>query len=620
MTAEMHLSETQRRIVDFDEGPLLVIAGPGSGKTRVLTERVRRLVTDVKGHFRILALTFTNKAANELKDRLKDLPGLKQKAFIGTLHGFCLDLLCDRGKPVGVSADAQIFDNYADRRQVLVEAIAKEPVLRAELLAEGDPKKRNLMVDDWLKAIAHIKAHPVSMAEVADPLASRLFETYNAELRANGAFDFEDLLLLTHQLLTEYPAVADFYRRLYRFICIDEAQDLNEAQYQVVKALCGDDYNNVMMVGDPKQSIYGFNTASPKYMEAFGVDFKATTFQLNDNYRSAQSIVTAASALEPNYSVAGRLPIKGQVSALGLANEEEEAKTVVTSIQHLIATGHPDVEGTLTPTRFAILGRTRFALLAVEKALSEAKIPFYRRLSVTHENESPLIDDFVLLLRVAANPRDALHLSAIAKRWKVDAPAQSLKESSEVMAALDGMAAAASSPNAAAVVASLKTLLANATRLDIPGAVTILRLAADQRADKDKQAIYKDTEVLLQEWDQYLRSGGKKSSISTFMSSMALGVTQQPNMEGVALLTVHSAKGLEFDVVFLVGMADGVFPDYRAQGSKTPLNEERRNAFVAITRSKRLLFLSFPRTRKMPWGETWAAKPSPYLRDLGFYL
>jgi DNA helicase-2/ATP-dependent DNA helicase PcrA len=604
------LSPTQTRVVEHEEGALLVVAGPGSGKTRVLTERVRRLLTEVPGHFRILALTFTNKAANEMKERLSDLGNERQWAFIGTMHSFCLEMLSERGKPVGVEGFPHVFEQHKDRKEILVEAVKQDPLLSGELASEPNSNAIARRLDQWLASISWLKAHPSAMEDSDDEIGKRALEAYDAGLRACGAYDFDDLLLLSYRLLSEYPKVADFYRRLYRFVCIDEAQDLNEAQYSVLTALCGDSFRNVMMVGDPKQSIYGFNTSSPEYMWHFRDEFGAGEIELTENFRSSKAVVEVAKALDPNYDVEGQLPIPGLVEVLEGANEAAEAKTIADKIQTLIAEGHEDVEGGISWESCAVLGRTRFALMAVEAEFRERLIPFYKRLTANHENESDVMEDFMLALRVLANPKDRLHLSALAKRWKTAMP-PSFGES-EAINVIGSMASSAGTPRTRVVTEALVAIAARTQRLDMLPGVGAIRRYANTLDEEGKRVVYEDAAVFEQEWDQYLRTGPSNRSVGGFMSSKALGATQQASREGVALLTVHSSKGLEFDVVFVAGMAEGVFPDYRAK-TKKEQDEESRNAFVAVTRSKRLLYLTWPRSRMMPWGDRRVQQPSRFL-------
>ena len=620
-TSEIRLSPTQRQVVEFDDGPFLVVAGPGTGKTRVLTERVRRLLSVQREHFRVLALTFTNKAAHEMEERLDDLGELSTRTFIGTLHGFCLNILADRGKPVGVTTTPQIFELFSDRRQVLAAAVTADPLLNQELRAAGDAKAQARRLDDWLRAISNVKNHPITIPEIADPLGQRIFDAYNAGLKASDAFDFDDLLLLAYRLLTENDKIASFFRRLYRYVCIDEAQDLNEAQYAVIKALCGSEFKNVMMVGDPNQSIYGFTTSSPKYMEDFEHDFGATKIFLAENFRSSKVVVDIARTLEPSYSVEGQLPIKGQARLLVGEDEGWEAKLIVDEIQRLCEYGHPDVEGKITPARCAVLGRTRYTLLAVENELGSRNVPFYRRVTSLHENASRVADDFQLALRTLANPRDQLHMSALMKRWglKVDVPLVS--DPAQIAKIIEDGAKLAGELQSQAVADAIRVLSKQSSRLNIKPAIDTLRNYADSLEPDERGAVYDDTEVMLREWDQYLRSGTAKThALSGFLSSMALGTSQQIKQDGTALLTVHSAKGLEFEVVFIVGMAEGVFPDYRARNGSAEMAEEKRNAFVAVTRSKRLLYFTFPLRRKMPWGDIWLCRPSPFLRQIETYL
>lgn len=612
----VRLSDKQRQIVEHDDGALLVIAGPGSGKTRVLTEHIRRLLTQVPGHFRVLALTFTNKAANEMTERLSDLAEARKRAFIGTLHGFCLDVLTDRGKHIGLATMPQIFEQYQDRKHVLTEAAESDPTLLEEL-SQLDVKERGQRIDYWLASIRSIKAHPITTAVegIEDAIIQRVYDCYNAGLQACGACDFDDLLLYTYRLFSEFPQVADLYRRVYGYVCVDEAQDLNEAQYAVIRALAGDSLRNIMMVGDPNQSIYGFNTSSPKYLtDDFKKDFKADEIHLDENFRSSQAVVQAARGLDSSYLIAGQLAVKGSAQLIVGASEADEASKVVDELERLMDQGHPDVEGALTPSRFAILGRTRYVLLNVERELRERGVPYYKRLSVTHENESDLADEFQLALRILANPRDAVHLAAICRRWKVKAPTTPPADPGQVVKMFESLAVSQGQAGHQAIAAAVAAVNATTTKqLNFMPAFKVLEDYADKLDEAERRPIREDVAVLRQEWDHFLRSENARArTLQGFLSNIALGTSTQVTHDGVALLTVHSSKGLEFDVVFVVGMAEKVFPDYRATNLKAR-EEERRNAFVAVTRSKRLLYLSYPRQRMMPWGEVWDCSPSRYI-------
>jgi DNA helicase II / ATP-dependent DNA helicase PcrA len=606
-------SVQQTEVLNHIDGALLVVAGPGSGKTRVLTERIRSLLSKVPGHFRILALTFTNKAADEMRQRLVDLGESRQRVFIGTLHSFCLDLLTERGKLVGVDGVPNIFEQFKDRKEVLLNAIKDDLALEAELENEGDAKARGRRVDAWLQEISWIKAHPITCAIIDNELQQRILEAYDNGLRASNAYDFDDLLLLAYRLLSENPKLAEFYQRLYKFVCIDEAQDLNEAQYAVICSLCGDSFKNIMMVGDPKQSIYGFNTSSPEYMDKFKEDFSAQLVELTENFRSSKAVVEVARSLDSNYLVAAQLPVQGLVEVVDGDNEEDEAKRIVNSIQRLCENGHPDVEGDIEPANCAILGRTRFALLAIEKELREHNIPFYKRMSANHENESEVIDDFQLALRVVANQRDRLHFAALAKKWKVGEPAP-CSNALDSLTTMSSVAHHGLAQRARVVVNAVQSILQNVDRLNIMPAFEVFKEYANSLGESERLEIYEDVEVFKQEWDQYLRSDSASRTIGGFMSSKALGETQKAGGKGLALLSVHASKGLEFDVVFVAGMAQGSFPDYRSLNGKE-LVEERRNAFVAVTRSKRLLYLTYPKSKLMPWGGERTQSPSQFITE-----
>jgi len=605
------LSAQQQDVVSHVDGALLVVAGPGSGKTRVLTERIRSLLTNVPGHFRVLALTFTNKAADEMRERLADLGDERQRAYLGTLHSFCLDLLAERGKLVGVNGIPNIFEQAKDRKDILLKAVEADSILSAILDEAGDARARGQTLDRWLGHISQIKGHPITYAVIDDETEQRLIDAYDAEMRACNAYDFDDLLILVYRLLTENPKLGDFYRKLYRFISVDEAQDLNEAQYAVLCALCGPTYKNLMLVGDDKQSIYGFNKSSPEYMERFQRDFEAKTIELTQNFRSSRAIVDAAKAIDPKYQVAGQLPVAGALALVVGQDEDDEARQIIDKMQKLFRNGHPDVEGAIGPSTCAVLGRNRFVLLAIERELKSRQIPYYKRLTANHENESDTVEEFVLALRVLVNPRDRLHFAALAKRWKVQAPTSATNGIDEL-----SWMAESSGSHAEAVVEAVKIIEKNPPRVDMMAALDLLTKYADTLDEAHRLAIYEDVAVFRQEWDQFLKSDGHRS-VGGFLSSRALGATQKASREGVALLTVHSSKGLEFDVVFVPGMAEGTFPDYRALNKPKEMLEEGRNAFVAVTRSKRLLCLSYPRQRLMPWGDVRGQSPSRYLLQVG---
>lgn len=607
-TFKARLSPEQLSIARHVEGPVLVIAGPGSGKTRVLTERIRYLLTQVPGHFRVLALTFTRPAAEEMKERLSDLGDLRARAFIGTTHRFCLEVLSERGNLVGIEGVPNVFEMVKDRREILEKAIEDDPFLSHELARIEEPKDRRLKVDQWLSAISYAKSHPISCAVIEDDGIRQVVEAYDAGMRASNAYDFDDLLLVTYRLLVDNPKLGDIYRRLYRYICIDEAQDMNEAQYAVLCALTGETHRNVMLVGDPRQSIYGFNESGPQYMERFGADFGAKRVALSANYRSSQAVMDFAHSLGPEFVVQQKLPIRGNVGILAGDDEKEEAALIADELERLVEVGHPDVEGGVTPSKCAVLGRTRYALLSIEAEFKLRGIAFYKRLTVNHENESDLAEDFLLALRIQANPKDRLHLATLAKRWGT----AEIIGSEDFLLRLTEMAEAAQSARSTAVLNAVASVCRNPDRINLVAGLKVLKQHADALPEAERLAIYEDAEVLSQEWDQFLRTASGPKGLANFLSSKALGGTQKASTEGVAVLTVHSAKGLEFDVVFIAGMVDGVFPDYRATGEKEKA-EEVRSAFVAATRSRRLLYLSYPKSRVMPWGNTRPQRPSPFL-------
>jgi DNA helicase-2/ATP-dependent DNA helicase PcrA len=450
-----------------------------------------------------------------------------------------------------------------------------------------------------------------------DVVGKKVYEAYNDGLRALNVLDFDDLLLLTYRLFQERPKIADFYRRQYSYICIDEAQDLNEAQYQVLCALCGSSHRNVMMVGDPKQAIFVWNGANPKYLDLFERDFGAKKISMNENFRSSQVVVNAAKALIPEYDIDGQPVFIGFIKLIVGDNEQQEAIAVLDYIQKLILSGHEDLEAPIAFERCAFLGRNRYVLAHVEKELKNRQIPYFKHLSAQHESESDLLRDFEVGLRIMVNPLDKLHLNMLLKRWGINSNNIYINNINDPLVVLSEIDKHVSEKDQKAILYALKAMDYTYRDIDFMKSIDYLDIYSKDKIGPERALIKEDIMVWRDHWNSFLHSQpGGQHSLSTFLSQVALGTTQQPKQEGIALLTVHSAKGLEFDVVVVMGMTEGTFPDYRAKGPA--LQEEKRNMFVAVTRSKRVLVLSYPRTRIMPWGSVRKQKPSRYLKDLGF--
>ncbi len=616
----IRLTPSQHEVVDHEDGALLVVAGPGSGKTRVLTERIRRLLQKEGEHFRVLGVTFTNKAANEMVERLQDVPNISERAFIGTLHSFCTEVLANRGKSVGVNGLPNIFDSYQDRKQVLQDAVNAHPDLRRELDSEFDQKRRSQRLDSWLKSIGEYKNNLVVPEMVENETFRRLYIEYNDQLRASDALDFDDLLLLTYRLFEERPKIASFYRRQYRYICVDEAQDLNEAQYRVVCALCGPDYFNVMMVGDPKQAIFMWNGAHPKYLDLFERDFNARKVELQENFRSARSIVDAAKRLDAAYGVEGVLPIEGLVEIVECEDEESEAQFVINTINDLIANGHPDVERDIRLEDCAVIGRNRFVFRELKETLNTDEIPFYTKVSsAAYRSESDIVADFEIALRLLANPLDRLHLGILLQRWATNQAVEDIYDEADLRS-LTGEQLLKSivphgSDRSTPTVEALEAIGWATQRFRLTDGLTSIEATVASFPDEQRALVMQDIAEWRKHWNYYVRNEpGGSQNVQGFLSQVALGTTQQPSEDGVALLTVHSAKGMEFDVVFVIGMNEGTFPDFRAKGQA--MDEEQRNAFVAVTRSRRLLYITYPTAKLMPWGDMKAQQPSRFVKML----
>lgn len=315
---------------------------------------------------------------------------------------------------------------------------------------------------------------------------------------------------------------------------------------------------------------------------------------MDENFRSSLAVVNAAKALNPEYVVQGQLPIVGSIKLIVGEDEQQEAVRVLDYIQNLINNGHRDIEGSITLERCALLGRTRYVLSTVEKELDRRQWQYYVQLSAQHESESDLLQDFELCLRLLSNSRDRLHLGMLLKRWNIreEDVLPSNNDVNNGAGLLATLKKRVSGKDQEAVLHAIKAMEWTEQDFKFSNAMDYLySFAEDKEIQEERALIMEDIKIWRKHWNLFLRSqSGGLHSLTSFLGQVALGTTQQPRQEGLALLTVHSAKGLEFDVVVVMGMVKGTFPDYRASGAA--LQEEKRNAFVAITRSRRLLVLS----------------------------
>lgn len=614
----LNLSEEQSTVVKHEEGALLVIAGPGAGKTRVLTERIKRLLNRDEKNFHILALTFTNKAANEMKERLSEVPNLHDRTFIGTIHSFCKDVLLKRGIPLGIKDPIGILQGLEEQKSLISEAINSDIFLSAKFDRLYNTKEGNKFLSDMLSYISEQKLNMITPEMLPQSIEREVYVAYNLELSKSHLMDFNDLLLNTYLLFTKFPKIANLYRKQYEYIFIDEAQDLSKSHYELLKALCANEFKNVMMVGDKNQSIYGFNGSSPKYMDFFQKDFDAKKIELTKNFRSSKAVVKAAKCLFKDYTVNEQLPIQGSIKLIVGSDEKSEAKGVLDYIKEIIQNGDDSLEMKVSWDKFAILGRNRYVFKHILELLNAEKIPFYERLSNDYHYESDIMQEFESCIFLLSNPFDIIHKNILIKQWGIKsmdlAPIESISDGADLINILKSHAISNSSK---IVYNAIESILYKNDDFNLYPSLKVLHSYSSAIIDENARFIFtKDLEDYELKWDNFLRKHeGGHHNISSFLSSIALGETDSGKKDGIGILTLHSSKGLEFDVVVIIGMVEGIFPDYRANTPKK-LEEERRNAFVAITRSRRLLALSYPKTRIMPWGSELKTIPSKFLEEV----
>ena len=608
------LNPQQRAAVERTEGPLLVLAGAGSGKTRVLTYRVAHLMEKGVAPWHILAITFTNKAAREMQERVRALAGeAAEDAWVSTFHSCCARILRRDIEKLGYKRQFAIYDE--DDRMQVIRSVAKAQNLNDK---EFPPKQIRAVISD---AKNHLLTPTEWLKESGGDFRSKklyeAYRAYEAVLKGNNALDFDDLLIKTLELLADHPPVLEYYRDKFRYILVDEYQDTNAAQYALVRLLAGDRHN-LCVVGDDDQSIYGWRGADIRNILEFEKDFpECETIKLEQNYRSTGNILDAANQVIAHNSgrkekVLWTEADSGERIALYHAlDERDEANFIASMARKIVQSGE-------NAGNVAVLYRTNAQSRVLEEAFVRGGTP-YRVYGGQRFYERKEVKDLIAYLRVLVNPDDD-----VSARRVINAPKRGIGE-----ATIDKLAAYAEEnemPLMSAVLDYESTdlsarpkkllgafagLMIDLTELMYEVKPSELLEALIERTgyvkalEEDKNEENQSRIENIQELQGAVTEFEKmnpEGSLSDFLENVALvSDTDAVNESGgaVTLMTLHSAKGLEFNNVFLAGMEEGVFPITRALFDDEQMEEERRLAYVGITRAKRRLFLCHARTRAL---------------------
>ena len=597
------LSPTQRQAVQWGEGAALVLAGPGAGKTTVLTTRVARILSNAPNmHFRILALTFTTKAGDEMRARVEALvPGLSERTVIGTFHSFCARMLRQHGSHLGIKPDFGIYDQDEDRATLLRDALRE-----AEL--GGDP----VTADDarWLNTIDRLRSSLVSPLKAAKHFqnvatgerVARVYGIYENALRAQNLMDFNGMILDTCRLAHQIPAVAARIRKAYSYWLIDEFQDTTPAQYRLLRFLAGGEFRNIFVVADDDQIIYEWAGASYRQIAAFREEFGPELIQLVENRRCPPEVVRAANNLIARNSerTPGKAPLVATRPSGGPAvlcrrfeTDVEEATAVATDVSAL---------GREVWGHIGILSRTRAVLRPVLEALEEAGV----RASLVARRGRFVSPQFLWLescLDLSLRPTDNRTFTAMAVSANriasidVDVAMVAAEAQSSSVSYLEYWALAVKDVGneiTASLAAFALRLVQSRTawRQVVTEAVPWLLETAVASG-----GLVSDAEEDGASWIAIAREvrseKGSQPELDELLQGIALR-SKEPPLDGetVRLMTIHAAKGLEFDYVWLIGAAEEILPSWQSLKSTAraaELEEERRNFFVAITRTRKLL-------------------------------
>ena len=627
------LNTEQKNAVLHDEGPLLILAGAGSGKTRVLTNRIAYLIKE-QGvmPYNILAITFTNKAAREMRERIDNLIGnLGNDMWVGTFHSICIRMLRRDIEKLGYDKSFVIYDTQ-DQQVVIKECIKELNIndknFPPKSVLETIGKQKDELID--AARFEKLYSSDFRMGKIA-----KLYSLYQKKLKSNNALDFDDIIMNTIRLFEQYPEVLEYYQRKFRYVLVDEYQDTNTAQYTLVRKL-SEAHGNLCVVGDDDQSIYGWRGANIRNILDFEKDFKGCkTIKLEQNYRSTQNILDAANYVIKNNTGRKSKSLwtdnKGGSKIVICENDNEHEEALYTAREiHRLA-----MEENRKYREFAVLYRINAQSRVLEEMFMREGLP-YKIVGGQKFYDRKEIKDIIAYLRLIQNPADNVSLKRVINVPKrgigdatVDAAEDLAFESGVSIFSIVSNAeecpslrrAANKLANFSTMILKLRTMKQNmgiSQLLDMVVEDTgILREYEIENTVEAQSRIenIKELKSVAMEFEK----SSEDNSLEEFLAHISL-VSDLDNLEEeqdyVVLMTMHSAKGLEFPVVFIPGLEEGVFPGYRAiTEGPDQLEEERRLCYVGITRAREKLYLSNARFRTL-FGNSTYNKPSRFLAEI----
>jgi len=638
------LNEAQREPVLKKDGPMIIIAGAGSGKTRVLTIRIAYLMAQGVDPFNILSLTFTNKAAREMKHRISDIVGATEakNLWMGTFHSIFARILRSESEHLGYPSNFTIYDSQDSAR--LISSIIKEMQLDRDIYK---PKQVLGRISSYKNSLITVKAYFNNPELVeADAMAKKprlgeIYQQYVERCFKAGAMDFDDLLLKTNELLTRFPEVLAKYQNRFRYILVDEYQDTNHSQYLIVRAL-SDKFQNICVVGDDAQSIYAFRGANINNILNFQKDYEGVVmFRLEQNYRSTRNIVEAANTImEHNKTKLDKVvwtanDFGAKIKVHRSLTDAEEGRFVASTIFE------QKMQNQLHNGAFAILYRTNAQSRAMEDALRKRDIPYriYGGLSFYQRKE---IKDVLCYLRLVINPKDEEALIRV-----INYPARGIGDTTVEKLTIAANHYKRSIWEVMVNIDKIDLKLNTGTKNKLKDFVTMIQ--SFQVIDQNQDAFYITDHVakktgLVQELKkdatpegmakiqniEELLNGikdftegqreidGARGALSEFMEDVALATDLDKDTsdeDRVALMTIHLAKGLEFPHVFVVGMEEDLFPSAMSMSTRSELEEERRLFYVALTRAEHQAYLTYAQSRYR-WGKLTDSEPSRFIEEI----